>query len=206
MTIAILTQGEPELNRLVYTIAKSSTQLGVSILILVDEDKHSVALDFNISIMRTLYPQIRVEYRSMNKNFGEQRNYAISRVENDWLLFLDSDEMIKPDFIPQLIWLLPKLDTKKVYYFKRHNIIWNKEPIPIDFNFVFKDNDTNTDNQGRLLHTSSGYRYIGEIHEGLVNWKGEKFPSEVLSDPVFTILHNKSYQRLSCNEYSTWRK
>ena len=203
MTIAILSQGEPEVNRLVYTIAPQCMELNVKIFILIDpRDKQGCQC---FDVMRTLYPSIQLEYREIEEDFGAHRNHAIHQIENDWVCFLDADEMISPKFLPALLHLLPSMDKEKVFYLKRQNVMWDNDPTPIDFSFV-PEKDAPMDPQGRILHTSSGYTYKGKIHEVLVDNEGEKYPHEIIGGTDFLIFHNKTSQRLSCTRYSEWVK
>lgn len=41
--------------------------------------------------------------RHLNGDFASQRNYALDKVKNDWVLFLDSDESIDENFLQEII-------------------------------------------------------------------------------------------------------
>jgi glycosyltransferase involved in cell wall biosynthesis len=50
-------------------------------------------------------PKARCLARALNKDFAQQRNFAIDQAKGDWILFLDSDELLGPN----LVRLLPAI-------------------------------------------------------------------------------------------------
>ncbi len=86
------------------------------------------------------------------KNYADQKNYAVNRCANEWVLSLDADEVLSP----QLTEELKHLDFKDVaYIIPRKNIIFGKTI-----------NHTNWDPNGvlRLFQKSKG-QFVGMVHE-----------------------------------------
>ena len=75
-------------------------------------------------IIASSYPNVKViegEFRG----FGETKNRATSYASNDWILSLDSDEVLSEEFIINLS--QSPLDEKSVYAILRSNYYKNKE-------------------------------------------------------------------------------
>ncbi len=68
------------------------------------------------------YPAVRVYQRAMPFHFADQRNYAASLCKNDWILTLDADELLHPDFVRILPTLLAD-DRYQAYSFPRLALI-----------------------------------------------------------------------------------
>ena len=73
------------------------------------------------------FPGIRVFHQDGIENFGETRNFISSMAKNDWLLHIDSDEFLPPQFFEELrhIELCP--DT--VYEISRR-MFYRGRPLP----------------------------------------------------------------------------
>lgn len=58
-------------------------------------------------------------YSEEFKGFGPTHNEASSAAKNDWILSIDSDEVVTPEMLQEIESL--ELDKNKVYSFPRHN-------------------------------------------------------------------------------------
>jgi glycosyltransferase involved in cell wall biosynthesis len=58
---------------------------------------------------------IKLFKHKLNGDFAEHRNFAISKADGDWILFLDADEMIADEefikALPEIIHLNPEIDA-----------------------------------------------------------------------------------------------
>ncbi len=76
--------------------------------------------DYSTDNTVTLCKDLGFRYlkRHLNKNFAEQRNYALQKASNDWVLFLDSDEEINGDLVNEIY---NKINENKYdgFYIKR---------------------------------------------------------------------------------------
>ena len=48
----------------------------------------------------------KVIEHSLNNNFGAQRNFAIEKVNNDWILFIDADETVTQELRNEILSIL----------------------------------------------------------------------------------------------------
>lgn len=63
--------------------------------------------------------------RSLNSDYAAQRNFALSKANNDWVLFIDSDEYLSNDLQREISKL--NLDNNvHGYYMRRENFMWGK--------------------------------------------------------------------------------
>lgn len=58
-------------------------------LIIVDD----MSTDQTLAIIKAEYPAVRIVFQKMIR-FDEQRNYGLSLANNDWVLMIDSDEVV----------------------------------------------------------------------------------------------------------------
>ena len=70
----------------------------------------------------------KVYTRSLNKNWGEQRNYGLEKAKGKWVLFLDADEQITKRLKTEIIQLVGNpLNKDTGYYLIRTDNIWGKQ-------------------------------------------------------------------------------
>ncbi len=102
------------------------------------------------------FEKVTVHQRKFD-NFSEQKNYAISKASNDWILFFDPDEEITSDVKKEILQTLqnPKADA----YFIRRQLYFMGKKI--------KYSGFQTDWVVRLFHKNHG-KYDGNlVHETL---------------------------------------
>ncbi len=70
-----------------------------------------------------------VYQHSLNEDFAAQRNYALTKAKGEWVLFLDSDEVISRALADEITKQLQTAKARGIagFYFKRHDILWGKE-------------------------------------------------------------------------------
>ena len=95
--------------------------------------------------------------RALNGDFSAQRNFALSKVVGDWILFIDADEIVSDELIGKI---QGAVNNKEIsaYYLKRRDFWWGKE---------LKYGETATvRNKGliRLIKKNSG-KWAGAVHE-----------------------------------------
>jgi len=73
------------------------------------------------------FPKVKVFHQDGIENFGETRNFISSRAKNDWLLHVDSDEFLPPEFFEEL-WRL-ELHPNTVYEISRR-MFYGGRPLP----------------------------------------------------------------------------
>ncbi len=99
--------------------------------------------------------KFKVIQRHLNNNFGGQRNFAIKQASNDWILFVDADEVVSNELRSEI----QKLQFDKVsYYLKRRDWFWGRE---LRYGEVKKLRQ-----QGIIrLVKKGGGQWIGQVHE-----------------------------------------
>lgn len=114
------------------------------------------------------YPNVRI-FHSPFIGFGPLRNRAAELASNDWILFLDSDEILSSSFNMKLT-----LDPKTVYVFPRHNYYngkrirgcgWDPDPV------------------ARLYHRGYSRYSDSQVHESLIASSLQPLPFPLLHTP-----------------------
>jgi len=93
------------------TIAKAINSIKDLIDELIVVDDYST--DNTIKIIKKIYPKAKIYRKALNKNFATQRNFALSKVSHDWVLFIDSDEKVSKKLKKEILTTLkhPKFDA-----------------------------------------------------------------------------------------------
>ncbi len=96
-----------------------------------------------------------------NIDFSDLRNKALKDAKNEWVLYVDTDEIISGDLREEILSTV-KNPSYKVYRIKREDIFWGK---PVLYGEVLKAR-----NQGliRLMRKDSG-RWKGKVHEEFIS-------------------------------------
>lgn len=89
------------------------------------------------------------------EDFSDQRNYALSHINTEWVLYLDADEQLTSDFKSEVKKILEKYDSDSpitAFYVKRHTFYYGH-----DWNFE--------DNVQRLFRRDKLVHWYGKVHE-----------------------------------------
>jgi len=97
--------------------------------------------------------KVKIFDRKLDNNFSNQRNFAISKTTNNWILWLDADE--KPS--ENLIKFLNHIDN-----FKYNNYAFKRKDIFI--NYELKHGENNSQYFLRFFNKNYG-RFTGAVHE-----------------------------------------
>ncbi len=63
----------------------------------------------------------------LNDDFGQQRNFALSKAKNDWVFFLDADEEVSGELKDEILLAINEAKQDKVaFYFKRNDFFMGK--------------------------------------------------------------------------------
>ncbi|HSW72977.1 MAG TPA: glycosyltransferase family 2 protein [Chlamydiales bacterium] len=114
ISVAILTKNSQETLRKTLESTK-----GFSEVILLDTGSTDLTLEITED-----FPNVKI-YRSPFIGFGPLRNLATSYATHDWILVLDSDEILSPPLLEELKAL--SLNPKCVYSFPFHNFYKGKQ-------------------------------------------------------------------------------
>jgi glycosyltransferase involved in cell wall biosynthesis len=93
-------------------------------------------------------------------DFSSQRNFAISKAKNDWILFLDADERLTPELKTEIIEVLTNKPRYEAYFFERIFMFENN---------VLKYSGNQTDKIFRLFNKNfARYDENKLVHEKLI--------------------------------------
>jgi len=124
----------------------------VNEIVVIDDE----STDDTIKILKSFTTSklsVNIFKRKLNNNFSDQRNFGISKCKNDWILFLDADEIPTQNTINFINNLSPKLGFN--YSFKR-NIIYLGHTI--------SHGQCLNDNPIKLFNKTEG-KFILPVHE-----------------------------------------
>lgn len=121
-------------------------------IIVIDDLSTDKTTEF-VKKLQSKNRQVTVFSRGLDGNFSAQRQFGISKSSNEWIFWLDPDE-IPSD---QLIEYINHIDTNKYYNFafKRHDIFLGQE---------LKHGETSSQYFLRLFHKKHGH-FSGSVHE-----------------------------------------
>ncbi|WP_238916928.1 glycosyltransferase [Clostridium sp. YIM B02555] len=106
----------------------------------------------------------KVYYYKWNNDFSEARNESLKYATKDWILILDADDELNSESKETFKVLLnTELDEKAIYHFETLSYYGNSI-----------DNDNIAINLNpRLFKNNRGIHYEGEVHNQLINVKGD---------------------------------
>jgi len=116
----------------------------------------------------------------LNDNFSKQRNFGLSKAKNDWILFVDSDEVISDALAFEISNIINQLTDQELskfngFFIKRMDFIWGKELV---------HGESGNIKLLRLAKKGQG-EWIGKVHE---EWK-IKGKIGILINPIIHYPH-----------------
>ncbi len=97
----------------------------------------------------------KVYLRSLRDDFAQQRNFALSKAQNDWVLFVDADEIITDELRNEIMSISITKGDYDGFYILRKDVLWGKE---------LKFGDAGGAKLVRLGKKSKG-SWRGKVHE-----------------------------------------
>ena len=176
LTIIVLTRNDEEV---IDKCLASLSSLSSEVLVVDSESTDSTikkAKQYGVKIFEHKF-----------ENFSEQRNFAASKVSTDWFIYLDSDEVITPNFIEEIKQAL-SAPTNNGYFIRRKTFYFGK-----DWGL--------TDSVQRLFLKEKFKGWHGVVHET------PKIEGEfgIIESPVLHFTHRNLSQMLSkTNEWSEY--
>ena len=129
--------------------------------------------------------------RNLEGDFSQQRNFALQHAKGEWVLFVDADEVVSPEFAFEI---QGKIVSGAVqgWYMKRLDSMWGKKLLHGETGNI----------QLMRLGKRDGGLWEGNVHE---TWK-IKGKTGVLSHPLYHYPHQSLTQFLQeINFYTTLR-
>lgn len=149
-------------------------------------------------LLAASYPNVRV-HKTPFIGFGPLRNQAAQLASNDWILSLDSDEVLSPALLKEISELT--LDPFLAYVFPRHNFYngkrirgcgWDPEYI------------------ARLYHRSEARFSEAQVHEELKAKRLQRLTSPLFHTPYRStadfLAKMQHYSTLFAQQYQNKRK
>lgn len=135
----------------------------------------------------------RVYKRKLEKDFSTQRNWAMEKAKNEWILFVDADEIVTPELATELYQQTTQFLTElNGFYLKRVDFLWGRK---------VRFGDAGNTKILRLAKKTKG-KWRGKVHEV---WEvlGEK---GTLKNPLYHYPHPSVHDFLKeINYYSNLR-
>lgn len=124
---------------------------------------------------------LKILKRELHNDFSKQRNYAIQKANNEWILFIDADERVTLELRREINdFLIEEKNNPKFngMYIKRRDMLWGK---------LLKHGETGNIKLLRLARKNSG-KWQGRVHEEwLVKGNTGIFDNHILHFPHPTI-------------------
>jgi glycosyltransferase involved in cell wall biosynthesis len=190
ISYAILTHNEGEYIAKLLTLL-TTYKRDVDEIVIVDDHSNDEKTKFILNDFKDL---IKLEYRTFDGDHT-QKNYLNSLCTGDYILQLDADELVKPEFIEMLPQLLEDNNEIDLFIMPRINTVEGLTPEYIakwKWNVNEKGWVNFPDHQMRLYRNCNWVEWDGLLHSKI---KGHKTFVFLPSDELFCILHPKQLER-----------
>jgi glycosyltransferase involved in cell wall biosynthesis len=190
ISYAILTHNEGEYIAELLTLL-TTYKRDVDEIIIVDDHSDDEKTKFILNDFKDL---IKLEYRTFDGDHT-QKNYLNSICTGDYILQLDADELVKPEFIEMLPQLLEDNNEIDLFIMPRINTVEGLTPEYIAkwrWNVNEKGWVNFPDHQMRLYRNCDWVEWDGLLHSKV---KGHKTYVFLPSEELFCILHPKQLDR-----------
>jgi glycosyltransferase involved in cell wall biosynthesis len=190
ISYAILTHNEGEYIAELLTLL-TTYRRDVDEIVIVDDHSNDEKTKFILNDFKDL---IKLEYRTFDGDHT-QKNYLNSLCTGDYILQLDADELVKPEFIEMLPQLLEDNNEIDLFIMPRINTVEGLTPEYIAkwrWNVNEKGWVNFPDHQMRLYRNCNWVEWDGLLHSKI---KGHKTFVFLPSDELFCILHPKQLDR-----------
>jgi glycosyltransferase involved in cell wall biosynthesis len=190
ISYAILTHNEGEYIAELLTLL-TTYKRDVDEIVIVDDHSNDEKTKFILNDFKDL---IKLEYRTFDGDHT-QKNYLNSLCTGDYILQLDADELVKPEFIEMLPQLLEDNNEIDLFIMPRINTVEGLTPEYIAkwrWNVNEKGWVNFPDHQMRLYRNCNWVEWDGLLHSKI---KGHKTFVFLPVDELFCILHPKQLER-----------
>ncbi len=127
------------------------------IILVIDENGKNIEKNkLEDFFIKNNFQNYKIFYKKLN-DFSEQRNFAIYKAKNQWILFVDDDETVSDELKKEII-NLNENQNQQCFYIKRKDFFWNKEIKYGELRKVYKKGLI------RLVKKNSG-QWIRKVHE-----------------------------------------
>ena len=190
ISYAILTHNEGEYIAELLTLL-TTYKRDVDEIVIVDDHSNDEKTKFILNDFKDL---IKLEYRTFDGDHT-QKNYLNSLCTGDYILQLDADELVKPEFIEMLPQMLEDNNEIDLFIMPRINTVEGLTPEYIAkwrWNVNEKGWINFPDHQMRLYRNCDWVEWNGLLHSKV---QGHKTYVFLPSEELFCILHPKQLER-----------
>ena len=152
--------------------------------IIIDDNSTDKTLEavkpYNVTVIR----------HALADNFASQRNIGLAKAKGEWVLFVDSDELVPSKLRDEILEVTKKNSTIVGYYISRKDILFGRE---------LKYGETSKVKLLRLAKRTAG-KWARDVHE---TWKIQG-PVASLTTPLLHYPHSSVSEFLAqINRYTT---
>jgi glycosyltransferase involved in cell wall biosynthesis len=141
-------------------------------LIIVDDFSTDKTLEIVKRFNTTVYQ------RELNFDFSAQRNFVLSKINTDWVLFIDADERISEELKNEIIGKISFPNLLDAYSIKRLDMMWGK---------VIKHGEQGNVRFVRLFKSKVG-KFFNKVHEDIkINGKVGRLNNPIIHYPHQSI-------------------
>jgi glycosyltransferase involved in cell wall biosynthesis len=190
ISYAILTHNEGQYVETLLSFLTNNKRL-IDEIVVVDDYSND---ELTKSILDKYKDQINLQYRTFDGDHT-QKNYLNSLCTGDYILQLDADELIKPEFIEMLPQILENNDKTDLFIMPRINTVEGLTQEYIDkwgWNVNEKGWVNFPDWQMRLYRNCDWVKWDGLLHSKI---EGHKTYVFLPPEELFCILHPKQLER-----------
>lgn len=190
ISYAILTHNEGDYIAELLTLL-TTYKRDIDEIVVVDDYSDDEKTKFILNDFKDL---ITLDYRVFDGDHT-QKNYLNSKCTGDYILQLDADELVKPEFLEMLPELLESNSETDLFIMPRINTV---EGLTQEYIQKWKWNVNEKgwvnfpDWQMRLYRNCSWVKWDGLLHSKIEGYKTYVF---LPTDPLFCILHPKQLER-----------
>jgi glycosyltransferase involved in cell wall biosynthesis len=190
ISYAILTHNEGEYIDKLLTLL-TTYKRSIDEIVIVDDYSDG---ELTKSILDTYKDQIKLHYRTFDGDHT-QKNYLNSQCTGDYILQLDADELVSPEFLEMLPELLEDNNETDLFIMPRINTVEGLTPEYIakwKWNVNEKGWVNFPDWQMRLYRNCDWLKWDGLLHSKI---EGHKTYVFLPAEELFCILHPKQLER-----------
>lgn len=93
-------------------------------ILIIDDNSTDKTVDF---VEKLQNPKIHLLTHTL-EDFASQRNFALSKAQGDWVLFVDADERVSDPLASEISSIqFPLSNDVQGFYIKREDIVWEKK-------------------------------------------------------------------------------
>jgi len=138
----------------------------------------------------------RIFQRYLSNNFSEQRNFGLDKAKNQWVFFVDADEVVTPALAKEIHELISQfLPTANGFFIKRTDYLWGQR---------LTHGEVGSKKLLRIGKKGKG-EWVGAVHEewkvfgsvGLFNNELSHFPHQTMGEFLSEI---NTYSSLRAEE------